>query len=93
MELLLTDTPSITATIDKLVAFAEAGADVLFAPGVSEKSDVQAMVRTVRSKSLNVMVMRPDISVAELADLDVRRIYVGAGSAQAAWKGLIEIAK
>lgn len=82
---LLHDADAITPAIDKLVAFAAAGADCLYAPGVRDKADIAAMVRAVAPKPLNVLVMDTAWSVAELADLGVRRISVGGALARAAW--------
>jgi 2-methylisocitrate lyase-like PEP mutase family enzyme len=84
---------SMTAAIDKLVAFAEAGADCLYAPGVREKSDIAAMVRAVAPKPLNVLVMRPGLEFAELADLGVRRVSTGGALAKIAWRAMINAAE
>lgn len=82
---LFLDPAAITPAIDKLVAFAEAGADCLFAPGVRKKADITAMVRAVAPKPVNVLVMTPEFNVTELAALGVRRISVGGGLARVAW--------
>ena len=76
---------TLSAAIDKLMAFAEAGADCLYAPGVTGKDDIAAMVRAVAPKPLNVLMTRPGHSVAELAELGVRRISVGGALARVAW--------
>jgi len=76
---------TLLAAIDKLVAFAEAGADCLYAPGVTKKDDIAVMVRAVAPKPLNVLMTGPGPSVAELADLGVRRISVGGALARIAW--------
>jgi 2-methylisocitrate lyase-like PEP mutase family enzyme len=86
---LLIDPKAIVPAIDKLVAFAAAGADCLYAPGVREKADIAAMVRAVAPKPLNVVMMRPGLSVAELADLGVRRISVGGALARVAWGAVL----
>jgi len=90
---LLSDPGTVTAAIGKLVAFAEAGADCLYAPGVRERTDIAAMVRAVAPKPLNVLMMGPGLSVAELADLGVRRISVGGGLARVAWGAMLAAAK
>jgi 2-methylisocitrate lyase-like PEP mutase family enzyme len=82
---LLIDPKALAPAIDKLVAFAEAGADCLYAPGVRDKADITAMVRAVAPKPLNVLAMRPGLDVAELGDLGVRRISIGASLARVAW--------
>ena len=76
---------TLSAAIDKLMAFAEAGADCLYAPGVTEKDDIAAIVRAVAPKPLNVLMTGPGHSVAELAELGVRRISVGGALARVAW--------
>lgn len=70
--------------LDKLVAFAAAGADCLYAPGVTKKDDIAVMVRAVAPKPLNVLMTAPGHSLAELADLGVRRISVGGALARVA---------
>ena len=92
-ERLLIDPSAVTAAIDSLVAFAEAGADCLFAPGVRDKADIAAMVRAVAPKPLNVVVIDPAIRVAELADLGVRRISIGGSLARVAWGAMIAAAE
>ena len=76
-----------------MLAFAAAGADCLYAPGVKGKADIQAMVRAVAPKPLNVLVLEPGRSVAEFADWGVRRISVGGGLAKVAWGGMLAAAK
>ena len=92
-ETLLIDPKALTPAIDKLVAFAEAGADCLFAPGVREKGDIAAMVRAVAPKPLNVVAMRPGLDVAELADLGVRRVSIGGSLARVAWAAMLAAAE
>lgn len=86
---LLNNSDAVIPAIDKLVAFAEAGADCLYAPGVRNKADIAALVRAVAPKPLNVVMMRPGLSVAELADLGVRRISVGGALARVAWGAVL----
>jgi 2-methylisocitrate lyase-like PEP mutase family enzyme len=90
---LLSEPGAITPAIDRLVAFAEAGADCLYAPGVRGKADIAAMVRAVAPKPLNVLVMDPGLSVAELAELGVRRISVGGALARVAWAAVLATAE
>jgi 2-methylisocitrate lyase-like PEP mutase family enzyme len=92
-ELLLHDAQALSPAIDKLVAFAEAGADCLFAPGVVAKQDIASMVRAVAPKPLNVLMMKPGPSVAELAELGVRRISVGGALARVAWGAMLAAAR
>jgi 2-methylisocitrate lyase-like PEP mutase family enzyme len=90
---LLSDRGAIAPAIDKLVAFADAGADCLYAPGVREKADIATMVRAVAPKPLNVLMMGPGLSAAELADLGVRRISVGGALARVIWAALLSAAQ
>jgi 2-methylisocitrate lyase-like PEP mutase family enzyme len=90
---LLGDPSAVGPAIDRLVAFAEAGADCLFAPGVRDKADIAAMVRAVAPKPLNVLVMNPNLSVPELAELGVRRISVGGALARVAWAAVLTAAE
>lgn len=89
---LLIDPRAVKPAIDRLVAFAEAGADCLFAPGVAKREDIAAMVRAVAPKPLNVLMMRPGLKFSELAELGVRRISVGGGLARIAYGAIIDVA-
>jgi len=86
--------PLLTA-IDRLVAYSEAGADCLYAPGVSEPNEISELVKAVAPKPVNVLVYSPDqnLTVARLADLGVRRISVGAALARVAWAAFIRAAR
>jgi methylisocitrate lyase len=77
--------PDLAETIRRLTAFAEAGADCLFAPGLRDPADIGAVVRAVAPAPVNVLVGGPFTTVAELAALGVRRISVGGALARAAW--------
>jgi 2-methylisocitrate lyase-like PEP mutase family enzyme len=81
--------------LDRLVAYADAGADVLFAPGVREPADIKAIVNAVHPKPVNVLVSArtPGISVAALAELGVRRVSVGSALARVAWGAFIRAAR
>jgi 2-methylisocitrate lyase-like PEP mutase family enzyme len=85
--------PDLAETIRRLVAYAEAGADCLYAPGVRAMSDVSAIVSAVAPKPVNVLVSTDFTTVAQLAELGVRRISVGGALARAAWTGLLNAAK
>jgi methylisocitrate lyase len=65
---------------ERLIAFAEAGADCLYAPGVRDPQEIAAIVKAVSPKPVNVLVSAPsaDLTVARLTDLGVRRISVGS---------------
>lgn len=78
---------NIDFAIERLTALADAGADCLFAPGVTEAAEIAAMVKAVAPKPVNVLIMNPEMRVADLAALGVRRISVGGALAAAAWRG------
>lgn len=81
--------------LDRLVAYAEAGADCLYAPGVSKPNEIAEIVKTVAPKPVNVLVsgFNHQLSASELADLGVRRISVGSGLALAAWGAFLRATK
>jgi 2-methylisocitrate lyase-like PEP mutase family enzyme len=80
--------------IRRLQAYAEAGADVLFAPGPREPDAIRAIVVAVAPKPVNVLISsNTGITVSELAELGVRRISVGSALARAAWTGFIRAAR
>ncbi len=90
---LLIDPRAVTPAIDRLVAFAEVGADCLYAPGVTKREDIAAMVRAVAPNPLNVLMMRPGLKFSELAELGVRRISVGGALARIAYGAMIDVAE
>jgi 2-methylisocitrate lyase-like PEP mutase family enzyme len=90
-ETLLNDPSTISSAIDKLVAFADAGADCLYAPGVREKGEIASIVKAVAPKPVNVVMMRPGLSLAELTDLGVRRVSIGGAIARVAWARVISL--
>lgn len=73
--------------IERLTAFAAAGADCLFAPAVRDSSSIAEIVEAVAPRPVNVVVSShiPGLSVARLAELGVRRVSLGAGLAKVAW--------
>jgi methylisocitrate lyase len=85
--------PDLVETIRRLTAYAEAGADCLFAPGIRDISSIKTVVDAVAPNPVNVLVGANFTTVAELADLGVRRISVGGVLARAAWTGFLEVAK
>ena len=84
---LVGDPAPLHTALDRLTAYAEAGADCLYAPGVSNADEIAQIVETVAPKPVNVLVsgFNHQLTFSELADLDVRRISVGSGLALAAW--------
>ena len=81
--------------LERLAAYAEAGADCLYAPGVSEPDEIAAIIKAVSPKPVNVLVSIPNpaLSVSRLADLGVRRISVGSALARVAWGAFIRAAR
>ena len=84
--------PDIEETIRRLVAFADAGADCLYAPRITELEHVSAIVAAVSPRPVNLLINAPFITVAEAAELGVRRISVGGTLARTAWDGFLKAA-
>jgi 2-methylisocitrate lyase-like PEP mutase family enzyme len=89
----ITGRPDITETVRRLTAFAEAGADCLFAPGLKTMADIRTMVGAVAPKPVNVLVSSGFTTLAELAEIGVRRISVGGALARTAWTGFLQAAR
>ncbi|ACL62017.1 isocitrate lyase/PEP mutase family protein [Methylobacterium nodulans] len=80
--------------IPRLQAYAEAGADVLYAPGPKRREEIRAIVEAVAPRPVNLLVStNGGLKVADLAALGVRRISVGSSLARTAWTGFIRAAK
>jgi 2-methylisocitrate lyase-like PEP mutase family enzyme len=92
---LVGDSNPLQTSLKRLDAFADAGADCLYAPGVTNPDEIAAIVKAVAPKPVNVLVSsnNADMTVAQLADLGVRRISIGGALARAAWGGFIRAAK
>jgi 2-methylisocitrate lyase-like PEP mutase family enzyme len=84
--------PDLGETIRRLTAYADAGADCLYAPGVREKTQIAAIVDAVAPKPVNVGVGSDFTTVSELAAIGVRRVSVGGALARSAWAGFLEAA-
>ena len=83
----------LAMVIDRLQAYAAAGADCLYAPGIRSKEQIVAVVKAVHPKPVNFLQGWPGLSVAEAAELDVRRISVGGSLARTAWAGFLRAAR
>ena len=93
-ECFLVGRPDLDEAIRRLVAYARAGADVLYAPGIKTREQIAAVVKAVAPKPVNVLMGGPsELTVRDLAELGVRRISVGGALARAAWGGFIRAAK
>jgi 2-methylisocitrate lyase-like PEP mutase family enzyme len=91
---LVGQTAPLKESIRRLQAYAEAGADMLYAPGVRERAEIQAIVSAVSPKPVNVLMSaNTGLRVSDLAEMGVRRISVGSSLARAAWGGFISAAK
>lgn len=85
--------PDLAETIRRLIAYAEAGADCLYAPGIRTEEQIKAVVNAVAPKPVNVGVGSDFTTVAQLADWGVRRISVGGALARIAWAGFLAAAR
>ncbi|HKS03763.1 MAG TPA: isocitrate lyase/phosphoenolpyruvate mutase family protein [Chthoniobacterales bacterium] len=85
----------LQTALDRLTAYAEAGADCLYAPGVSDPNEIGQIVNAVAPKPINVLVsgFNHHLTLSRLADLGVRRISVGSGLALAAWGAFLRAAQ
>jgi 2-methylisocitrate lyase-like PEP mutase family enzyme len=83
----------LAMVIDRLNAYADAGADCLYAPGIRAKEQIAEVVKAVHPKPFNLLLGSPGMSVAEAAELGVRRISVGGALARAAWGGFMRAAR
>ena len=92
---LVGDPDPLHTALDRLTAYAEAGADCLYAPGVSDPNEIAQIVNAVAPKPVNVLVsgFNHQLTLSGLADLGVRRISVGSGLALAAWGAFLRAAQ
>jgi 2-methylisocitrate lyase-like PEP mutase family enzyme len=79
--------------IDRLIAYTEAGADCLYAPGIKTSEQISAVVKAVHPRPVNLLIGASGLSVAQAADLGVRRISVGGSLARTAWAGFMRAAR
>jgi len=85
--------PDLAETIRRLTAFAEAGAECVYAPGIRSEADIAAVVSAVAPTPVNVLVGSDFTTVGALADAGVRRISVGGALARTAWAGFLQAAR
>lgn len=79
--------------IDRLSAYADAGADCLYAPGIKTREEITAVVKAVQPKPVNLLIGASGLSLNEAAELGVRRISVGGSLARMAWAGFMRAAR
>jgi len=91
-EAFLRGVKDLNLVIDRLTAYADAGADCLYAPGISTKEEISAVVKAVHPKPVNLLVGAAG-SLADIGALGVRRISVGGSLARMAWAGFMKASK
>ena len=93
-ECFLVGRPDLDETIARLQAYAQAGADCLYAPGIRTPEQIRRVVDALAPKPVNLLVGTPgELDVAAIAALGVRRISVGGALARAAWGGFLRAAR
>jgi 2-methylisocitrate lyase-like PEP mutase family enzyme len=93
-ECFLVGRPDLDETLARLVAYASAGADCLYAPGLRERDHIAAAVQAVAPKPFNLLIgWASELGVKEVAELGVRRISVGGALARAGWGGVMRAAQ
>jgi 2-methylisocitrate lyase-like PEP mutase family enzyme len=92
-ECFLVGQPDIDVTIGRLKAYANAGADCLYAPGIKTAEQIRAVVDAVAPKPVNLLIGFADFTLAQIEALGVRRVSVGGALARSAWGGFIRAAK
>lgn len=92
-ECFLVGRPDLDETIARLQAYAQVGADCLYAPGIRTREQISAVVAALAPKPINLLVSAPgELSMADIAALGVRRVSVGGALARAAWGGFLRAA-
>jgi 2-methylisocitrate lyase-like PEP mutase family enzyme len=86
--------PDLDDTLARLRAYAEAGADCLYAPGIRTREHITAVVKAVAPRPVNLLIgSASELTVADVAAMGVRRISVGGALARAAWGGFERAAR
>jgi 2-methylisocitrate lyase-like PEP mutase family enzyme len=86
--------PDLGEAIERLKAYAHAGADCLYAPGIRTREQITAVVAAVAPKPVNLLVgSTTDLTMQDISALGVRRVSVGGALARSAWGGFIRAAK
>ena len=93
-ECFLVGRPDLEETIARLKAYAQAGADCLYAPGIRTREQIAAVVAAVAPKPVNLLVgTASELTMVDIAALGVRRVSVGGALARSAWGGFMRAAK
>lgn len=88
------DRPDLDDAILRLKAYADAGADCLYAPGIRTREQISAVVAAVAPKPVNVLIgWESDLTLQDMTALGVRRVSVGGALARAAWGGFLHAAR
>ncbi|CAB3746290.1 isocitrate lyase/PEP mutase family protein [Paraburkholderia humisilvae] len=86
--------PDLDDTLARLKAYAAAGADCLYAPGIRTREQIEAVVAAVAPKPVNLLIgWNAEFTLKDVAALGVRRVSIGGGLARAAWGGLMRAAQ
>ena len=86
--------PDIEDTIQRLRAYAQAGADCLYAPGIKSRAHIEAVVAAVHPKPVNLLIgSTSEFTLADIEAMGVRRVSVGGALARAAWGGFLRAAR
>ncbi|MEZ2294724.1 oxaloacetate decarboxylase [Variovorax sp. RCC_210] len=86
--------PDLDDTLARLKAYADAGADCLYAPGIKTREQIAAVVAVAGGKPVNLLVSgTSELTMVDIAELGVRRVSVGGGMARAAWGGFLQAAR
>jgi len=86
--------PDLDDTIARLKAYSEAGADILYAPGIKTKAEIEAVVAAVAPKPVNLLIGSDSaLTIQDVATMGVRRISVGGALARSAWGGFMQAAR
>jgi 2-methylisocitrate lyase-like PEP mutase family enzyme len=86
--------PDLDDAIARLKAYANAGADCLYAPGIKTREQIAAVVAAVAPRPVNLLVGgASELTMQDIAELGVRRVSVGGGMARAAWGGFMRAAR
>ena len=93
-ECFLVGRPNLDETIQRLKAYAHAGADCLYAPGIAATEDIAAIVAAIAPKPVNLLVgSASKLTLKEISALGVRRVSVGGALARSAWGGFMRAAR
>lgn len=92
-EAFLLPNPDLDQTVARLKAYAAAGADVLFAPGIVDPETIRAVVRAAAPRPVNVLLRTPEMTAPEMEKLGARRVSVGSGLSKILWRSFDEAAK